>query len=541
MPEVRQIEVVDTARESVDLSVLLEDLDRLLGALAELPPRDPARANLMQRAFLLWQLELDRGEAIDIERSEDEFSSESFGTIRSGDLGRLIRVMQVHDVTRLRVSDGFSADGFSRFVNLLALPTSHLDEMCEGKFAGRLYTYSSDGIEINDVPRNARQATIDTRTASVTPAAQPFAPKTAWPKIEEDPFEAPAMAMEGEKLRLSLRELDRCDSDVLYENLLDRVLAKAHQLWGDGHREESYRALLVLSGHAADDNATAQQRQRLAHKALENFADSDHVDFLLKRACACESGGVRPTQILLQVAEQAAPAVLDALDAESDADRSRKLSSLLLALGDAAVPVLIQTIARRSGSRLQLAVRLAGELQNPKLVPALASVLLDSGPALRREAGMALVNVGNTEACDVLIKALASENPEVARTAALCLGVLGENQATKPLLTALARTLEERSYRVATGVIRALGQLDNPRHDIISVVRQVFEKAPGDSNGRSDPAELRGAKCAALDLAANRSDPEARDLLMNATRDPDEAVSLKAHEILNQQDLRRPG
>ena len=62
-----------------------------------------------------------------------------------------------------------------------------------------------------------------------------------------------------------------------------------------------------------------------ANVALEEFADREHMGFLIERGCACEARGVRPTQNLRQIDDQASLAVLDVLDAESGPQRATPL------------------------------------------------------------------------------------------------------------------------------------------------------------------------------------------------------------------------
>jgi HEAT repeat protein len=84
-----------------------------------------------------------------------------------------------------------------------------------------------------------------------------------------------------------------------------------------------------------------------------------------------------------------------------------------------------------------LVVRLAGELQSPAMVPILAEAFHDSGPALSKEAGLALAKIGNNEARDALLCGLAADNEELTSAAALCLGVLCDHRAIEPLRNAL--------------------------------------------------------------------------------------------------------
>lgn len=575
MAEVRVATPGRGPRTGADLALLLDELNRLLRAFSLYEHGHRSRTNLLQRATLLWQLELEHGGDIEIERSGKTFCSRELGTIECGYLGRLVRAMEIHEVDRVRITRELDERSFTRFANLLAVANADLDHLCEGGFAGRLYAGCESGIEINDRPRQCGKAETEARSDSSTvttvaseetatesssatasePPAVPiaeidpialakytaperdgFAPRSAWPKLEEDPFEAPAMAMGGERLRLALRELDRCEADLLYDSLMDKIVASALQLWSEGQREEAYRALLVLTAHASGADGGSRPRALMAQSALERMVDREHLDFLVERGRDCEAGGVRPTQILLQLGEPSAAALLDALDRETDSARSAQLAGMILALGEHAVPTLIQTIFRRSGSRLQLAVRLAGQLQSPKLVPILASIFFDSGPALRREAGLALARIGSPEARRVLVEALSQDSEELARIAAKCLGSLGDDRAARPLLDALERALGSDRFRVARVAMDALGQLDARPEEVARALGRLFEPA-----SQYDPGQSRKLKCAALELLGRYEGSEPQALLMAAIRDDDPAVRRRSHEIMNQRDRLRTG
>ena len=104
------------------------------------------------------------------------------------DLDRLVKKMDVHAVTHIVVSSEPAADSFTRFVNLLALPTSHLDDICEGKLAGRFCANSGPGVERSHVSRSGLSAATPSPSEMKPPSTQTFAPKTARPNLEEDPI-----------------------------------------------------------------------------------------------------------------------------------------------------------------------------------------------------------------------------------------------------------------------------------------------------------------------------------------------------------------
>ncbi len=522
-------------RTGFDLALLLAEIDRVLAAHAESGPATAVRSDLSRRTWLLVELELERDGPIEFERTGQRFEAGALGELPCRYLTHLVRAMEVHRVDRMRFEDPLRLEDFARFVELLAVPSAHLDEMCADGFPGRLYGSTEGGIELNGVERPVDEPidlpardSIDEAGEPTSVASQTAPTSPAWPALEEDPLEAPAMVMKGEQLRLALRELDRCDDDLLYDALLDRTTSAARELWDQEHPEEAYRALLVLTAHASETAERPRAHTLMAQSALQRFADEEVVRFVVQRGCSCEGGGIRATQVLLELGEAPAQAILDALHEATEPAHSQQLSGMLLALGDNAVPTLARAISRREGARLQRAVRLAGELQNPKLVPPIASLFDDSGPALRREAGIALANIGNDEARQVLFRALGSGREDLAVAAANALAHSGRRETHERMADALEAAIDRREMRVAAALVRGLGPQDDPPAGFAALLSNAFD-------GRSTklPVSLR---LAAVESLEHRRDERASRWLLAATRDPEPRVSKRAHAILNSRD-----
>jgi len=464
--------------------------------------------------------------------------------------------MERHRIHRLRLDLEISSEAFAQFAEQLAATDPDWEHPSDG-FASQLYRSAGPGIEVNgearSLPPTANTASLgslllgrgnpglqfglnaiadesDDQQATI-PSPTPIEPVEPrepgnWPTIEEDPLAAPSTGMGGERLKISLYELDRCTDDGLYGALIDSVTTVTRTLWDEGHLDEIYRTMLVLSEHAAGQSGCSASQILQAQSALDDLGRPECVAHIINLARDAPNGGVRPTQVLLQLGGESVYPLLDALDGESDAERTSQLAGMVIALGDHAVPALMETIRRRGG-RIQLAVRLAGELQSPKLIPILKDVLMDSGPALRREAGRALVGIGNDEAFGVLVEALGHPGDELPRIAAVCLGVLRDEQAVKPLLRTLKRAYREKLPRLAEIAIHALGQLDTQNIAILDALAAVLEERAVLRKRRQ-----RGAKIAALQVLGRFESLAAQQLIVDATRDPDAKVSDRAREIL---------
>ena len=98
----------------------------------------------------------------------------------------------------------------------------------------------------------------------------------------------------------------------------------------------------------------------------------------MKRACdPSVDTSLHATSVLRELGCRCVPRVLDKLEVEMDSERRARLSGVLLAMGEEVSPALAEAIATGSQRRQRLALRLAGETQNPRLVGNLREAMLD--------------------------------------------------------------------------------------------------------------------------------------------------------------------
>jgi HEAT repeat protein len=206
--------------------------------------------------------------------------------------------------------------------------------------------------------------------------------------------------------------------------------------------------------------------------------------------------------------------VLDRLEQENDPERRGRLSGVMIAMGDEAAPTLVEALVQGSKRRMRVAVRLAGETQNPRLVECLREVLLSGESEVSREAARALVRVGDVTSLEVLAEALHSLRPEVTALAAFSLGSTGRVLAIAPLQEALARALDQNDLALAREVVRGLGRLG--RAEAAPVLVGVLER--GGLFGRR---KLREVQLAAITALAHLPGAEAETALARAARGRD--------------------
>lgn len=546
-------------RTSADLSMLLVEWGRALKGLAFYAPGNLARKDVIDRAFLAWQIELERGGPVEIHIETDGFRGADIhgriGAPHLDELGAALRGCGVHTIA---FAPELSRDAFRVVLEGLASSdrdTSLTEQLREAgavgiTINGESPTPAAAAAEPAEAPDEDSWPTTSTGSAGPITnaslgssllgptrefAAEPEQPIAGLPEhfaeeiepiLEDDPLEAAADAT-AHGLVAALREIDQTSDDDFYCAQAGEIVDEAIRLSQRGLADEAYRAMLVFSEHAGGEGGRSGTQLRRALEALGDLAQGPRLEDLIARACApIGASGVRAAQVLLQLEGRAMPPLLDALATETDGDRAGRLSSIVLALGEAAVPALERAIHGGPGVRARRAVQLAGELQSPRLVETLLAVLAGEPAQLRKEAARALVHIGDDAALGALIEGLESPVEDLPTIAATHLGLLGDARALPPLLRALDRALSRSDQALAREVIRALGQLG--AEGAVPKLVALLERRSW--LRRKAHRDLKLAAVAALERMPGR---EAQRALHRAAGNPDPRVRARVQQILD--------
>jgi HEAT repeat protein len=291
--------------------------------------------------------------------------------------------------------------------------------------------------------------------------------------------------------------------------------------------DDGYRVILVLAAHSTD--ATRSERQRaLAEESLFLLSTGERLDDIVRRACAAPpEASVRATQILLQLGAHAVPHLLDALLSADDPERRGRINAILIAMGDKTVPEVRASLEKAEPERARVAARLAGETQNPALVPHLRNLLREPGTSLEllKESARALVRIGSRSAEQALLEALASPRIELAAVAASCAGTSGSTRAFDALVGALRRALRDDQLELAREAIRGLGRLG--RAEAVPILQEILDRRSW--LGRRKLRELQLAAAGAVGLIPG---PAARTCLERAASRGDAQVRRAARAAL---------
>jgi HEAT repeat protein len=557
-------------RTAADISTLMVELGRACKGWSFYPPDHPARAELLDRTCRAWQGDLHRHGPLALEVRRGAFwlpGAEAPVSSRSDDTARQLHLRAVH---RVVFDAALDAPTLAAFLDVLATDADAL--RAAGGFEETFYSAGTRrGVLVNDVDWRTRLLAgaqdAPAPAASQQPSSDAGAPLEAdldfdpaggaMPALETDdgfsplparalaaapavvppalPEEAehtqpvapldPAAARVGE-LESLLSQLEECEDDLAYRDRARHVAALAERLLEAGDLDGVFRVQVLLCHHAGDDAKRSFAQRESAGDFLGQVARGAALEHLIDRALdAAVESSLEATAALRELGARVASAVLDRLERETDPERRSRLSGVLIAMGDDAVPVLLDALVHGSKRRMRCALRLAGETQNPRLVACLREVVLSGESEVSREAARALVRVGDVSSLEVLAEALHSIRPEVAALAAASLGATGRVLAVAPLRDALTRALDQNDLALAREVVRSLGRLGRP--EAAAPLAALLER--GGFFGRR---KLRELQIAAIGALAHLPGPEAATALARAARSRDARLRATAAEAL---------
>ncbi len=535
-----------SGRSVADVSTLLLELGRASKGWAFYPPEHPARAELLDRTFRAWQSELRRGGPLELSIRRGAFwlpGAESPLTTRADDTARQLYLRSVRRVIFDAELDPATLVGF---LDVLTMEPDMLS--LSGGFEAVLYTAPRHGIQVNEADWRAlleqprMDDTLEVDDEGLADAAQiglgegqeetavdGAAVQAAEAADTEEPVD-PALVRRHE-LDSILAQIDDCSDDLAYRDLARHLAALAEQMSASGEMDGAFQILVTLSRHASDDAKRSFSQRESAIGFLGQIAHGAALEHLIDRAVdATIASSLEATTALRELGPQVAPILLDRLEHEGDPERRGRLSGVLIAMGEDAVPALVEALTHGSTRRMRVSLRLAGETQNPRLVECLREALLSGEKAIARDAAQALVRVGDLSSLDVLTEALQSSRPDVAAMAAYSLGATGRALALAPLRDALACALDGGDLPLAREVVRGLGRTGRP--EAVPALVSVLDR--GTWRRRK---QLRDVKLTAISALAHLRGADAEAALTRLVRSRDARLREAATAALRRQTL----
>jgi hypothetical protein len=531
-------------RTKTDVTSLLLELARALRGFSFYRETDPQRRTLLDRAFRAVSGELSRSGSIDLELKEAGFwvAGLSEAIESDGVLTPLKTALRTHNLSRLCIDPSLTRTALHGFFDLLGQPVDRFKS--PDSFAQFLAARDSQGLRLND---------LDDRHAATTPKLSTTPPRASAslgsilisnepeqsissaeseqekPTLDRDPLDAPAADDRGERLRARLIELDRTVEDSAYQRRASDITVWAQDLWKEELFDECYRALLVLADHAVGRGGRPEAQARTAAGCFEQLACGDQLGDLIRRATGPGGAGIRAAQLLLQLGSSVVPALVDRICEQNDLDQSAPLHSLVLALGEASLPTLIEAIEGADDRRAQIGIRLAGELQNPAVLPALMNVLRTSDLPRRIETIRALSFLPGEESKNALARALESNFEEIAVAATRVVATSEGAKAVPALLDVLAASLHTNRTNASRALIEVLGQLGDER--AVPRLSAILERKPMLRRAHHHAIQL-----AAIDALAILPTKEARRSIERTARHGGRPVREHARKCLEEID-----
>jgi HEAT repeat protein len=516
-------------RSAPELAVLLLELASVVKARSIFSPGDPKLAAVFERCVRAWRSDISRHGALELELTPEGFRQVGgLGLLRHARLGELLDRLRGHSLAAVRFDTDLDGDALAGFVHLLVDcdPSARKGEA----FAARLAALVPVGIvaraaqgaagPVPTAPANIAEASPP-QDALAEPATLPSSPDEQFLEADPDsdtmPIEEPEPA---DALGTLLSELADCTSHASYLDLARRAVTEAERARDAG---ATYRVLDALAQHIE----TKEERLGdIARSFLVSQCQGDALRDLLERtARGIGAEQVRAAQILVLIGEPAAAAVLERLPAYPEPVQRERLIPLVLALGERAIPELMQRVGRPERDVARAAAHLLGMLQHPGAVQPLGELAASPDAPLREEAARALMRIGSEEAVAALARALRGPR-DVQLSAVQHLAGSASAKAVAPLGHALERALEAKDVDLAKEILRALGRLGRPEAN--GHFASVMHRKAG-LTGRW----LRDVKVAAASALASVPGDQAVALLAEALQSRDEPLRKAAQRALD--------
>ncbi len=516
---------------------LLLEIARARRAREFYAPGHPTLTEALKRLTRVWRMALSELDELELQLERGCFLLMGVSELRGPGIDELAAELETRGIRRLRVGSNVEPSEMDALIDALVHDFSGADELEQLLARADVQNITTTGHAFGELPGRGTAIVEREKAQTRTVPAVSREPETAtdddWPDdstatlidgLGDEP--APPVIVETEErktevetpqLLRQLAELEGCDALEAYRELADQISERSDALLRARSFFDAYRAALVFSRHSSDRGGHPEEICAEAQLRLQRLMESDgFLDFVIELASGAEGlTCVQATQVLLESGEAVVPRLLD-LHFEADDATNKRTTSVLIAMGDAALTAIVAELSSPTLERARRAAELLGDLQHPRAVESLSAALQNAeNPAIRVKVARALVHIGSQQAIDTLIEAL-QDDTERAELAARCLGETGEPQARAALIAAI----DERSGRqdsVRREAIRSLGKLGG--EDALTALRTLLEHGSLLQRRRMRP--LRIAAAQAIARIGNGS---ARETLERNSRHGDTAV-----------------
>ena len=498
-------------RTFTDATGLLIELARAHRGFVYYKETSPQRDPLCDRAFRALSSEIQRAGPVEILLEDEGLRlHECDQQIQTHGVQREFEdALRRHGLFRIRFSSPLTLTALHGLLDQLVHQADRFGDASD--FARNLSARDARGIALNEGTDETTKQPIrnldETPLRAAATAGSPIAEGLPGAEgIDADPLAMPSSLDRGERLRARLIELDMTHDDEAYRERASEIVAWAEELSNDGHLDDCYRAEVVLADHAIGSGGRGEVQARIAATSLTDLATGIRLEDLVERAVSSESHPVRPSQMLLQLGEHAAPVIFERLCDADNAEagvETEGLESLLMTLGETALPPIFAAIRGQDDRRAQVAIRLMGQIQSPAAYPVLIDALKSQALGRRVDAIRALSFLPGDAPKEAIEEALKSDLEEVAIAATQAFAANDGGDAVPRLLDALDVSLHSHRTQLSQSLIEVLGRLGDER--AVPRLSAALERKP-----LIRRAHWHAAQLAAVDALAILPTKEAR-------------------------------
>jgi len=519
--------------ETETLSPLLLELARALRARQFYPATHPVWQDTLERTSTIWLEGLAGVEELLIELRNGSFMLPDGTPLRGPGIDEVAKSLRLRRVRRLRIHRDLKPQELLALIEVLAQTPEHLEELegleqalvragvrhittTEIEFAEHFARVRDRAESEDDEDRRVDLDVEDDSTVAAPPPPEPI-PPAVYPSPERLRSEAIS-----ELIKL-LADFEKCDGLDEYREIAQQIRERVTAMAEAGNVTDGYRAVLVCGRHATDGTRRRELRSQ-AEEWLRQLVELPRMlDLVIDHACSGAGlSSVQATQTLISLGASVVPSLLAHYEAGNSVVQSQ-ITGVLIAMGEAAFPVIVQELEVDSPDRARRAIRLLGRMQNPNAAPALLQKLAEPDDEFQRDAARALARIGTDQAVQGLLRA-AQELPELISVVTTCLGETRSPAAVRALGHILdpQQRHPEHEQREA---IRSLGRIRNP--EALGTLKQVLERRTFFRRMRT-----RRLRIAAARAIGRIGGEEASRLLAQHAEENDEPVQTACRESL---------
>ena len=204
-----------------------------------------------------------------------------------------------------------------------------------------------------------------------------------------------------------------------------------------GRYEEAKEIIEVLIEEVGPEKGKTDEERKACKEAMEKLKDIGIVHDLV---AALRDWGKEKYEtihfILLQMGEIVVVPLLEALGRETDRSLRKKIISVIVGLGEKAIPEIVKRFSDENWYVVRNMVRILREIGTEKSAHYLNILLKHEDPRVRKEVVYTLSGIGGREAFSLISQLTFDPDGEVRRSAIKYLGVM-KNKGAVPLLLKL--------------------------------------------------------------------------------------------------------